>query len=861
VTDEHARDVAEARTRRRDATDRLAAERIRVAALEQEARALADEIALMERSAGRRLLLSLRAAGVRVLSVAAHPVWTLGSATRALASLPPLRDVREGYRHLRRRSLPLRVAAPVLERTSQPPGVAAIRWIGPMTIRHTTFEALLCHPESRVEYRVRVRGGAVFVTGCAISPHAWAHRPGPADVRVSLKIEETGWVASRDLRIDPGGRYTDRAWHEVRIALPQSSDAVDVAVTLETRVAPGGQEAYCWTVFGDPRFEWRRPSAEIRQSLAAFTHRLKTGGLRDALAAARRAPSAEDAATMYARWVEASAPSADRLAARAAEVTALPHQPLISVITPVYNTDPRWLRACVESVRRQAYPNWEHCLCDDASTRPETAAVLRELEGDPRIRIVRSPANGGISAATNAALAEARGEFIALLDHDDELAPDALAEVVRWINDHPEIDVVYSDEDKLEPSGDRCEPFFKPDWSPEHFVHCMYTCHLFVARRALVLDVGGFRKGYEGAQDYDLLLRLMERTSNIGHIPRILYHWRKLPESTASTQTAKPWAEDAGRLALEDYVRRRQLEASVLPGGAMGLFRIKRRIAGHPLVSIVMPTTGALKEVGGVPTDLVAQAIASLVRRTTWRHYELIVVADDAGLQPSTLRALEGTRHRVLTHRAAGPFNFSRKVNEGIAAAEGDHIILFNDDLEVIDGDWMTSMLEYSQDPAIGAVGAQLLYPDGRLQHVGMLLGVNGIAAHAFHQHPGSVAGYFGSVIGPRNYSAVTGACLMSRRAVFLEVGGLDEIFPIDFNDVDYCLRVRRAGYRIVYTPYARLVHHESASFGARQQDPAGIAEMKRRWHKEIELDPYYNSNLTREFPDYRLRLPPPVEQ
>jgi GT2 family glycosyltransferase len=769
--------------------------------------------------------------------------------------------VREGYRHLRRRSLPLRVAAPVLEETSQPPGVPAIRWIGPMTIRHTTFEALLCHPASRVEYRVRVRGGSAFVTGCAISPHAWTHRPGPTDIRVSLKIEETGWAVSRDLRIDPGHRYTDRGWHEVRIELPQSSDAVEVAVTLETRVAPGGQEAYCWTVFGDPRFEWRRPSAEMRQSLAAFAHRLKTGGLRDALAAARRAPSAEEAATMYARWVEASSPSADRLAALAAEVTALPHQPLISVITPVYNTDPRWLRACVESVRRQVYPNWEHCLCDDASTSPETAAVLRELEGDPRIHIVRSPKNGGISAATNAALAEARGEFIALLDHDDELTPDALAEVVRWINDHPETDVVYSDEDKLEPSGDRCEPFFKPDWSPEHFVHCMYTCHLFVARRALVAEAGGFRKGYEGAQDYDLLLRLMERTSNIGHIPRILYHWRKLPESTASAQAAKPWAEDAGRLALEDYVRRRQLEASVLPGGAMGLFRIKRRIAGNPLVSIVMPTAGALKDAGGVPTDLVAQAITSLVRHTTWKNYELIVVADQAGLQPSTLRALEGTRHRVLTHRAAGPFNFSRKVNEGVAAAEGDHVILFNDDLEVIDGDWMTSMLEYSQDPAIGAVGAQLLYPDGRLQHVGMLLGVNGIAAHAFHQHPGTLAGYFGSVIGPRNYSAVTGACLMSRRAVFLEVGGLDEIFPVDFNDVDYCLRVRRAGYRIVYTPYARLFHHESASFGARQQDPAGIAEMKRRWHKEIERDPYYNSNLTREFPDYRLRLPPPLEQ
>jgi GT2 family glycosyltransferase len=860
VTDERAPDVAAARTRRRDATDRLAAERIRVAALEQEARALADEIALMEGSAGRRLLLSLRAAAVRVLSVAAHPVWTLGSVTRAIVAQPPLRDVREGYRHLRRRSLPLRVTAPILEQTNQPPEVGAIRWIGPMTIRHATLETLLCHPASRVEYRVRVRGGAAFVTGCAISPHVWTHRPGPADFHASLSIEGTGWTASRHLRIDPGGRYTDRRWHTLRIPLPPSSEAVDVLVALETRVAPGGQEPYCWAVFGDPRFEWRRPSAEMRQSLAAFTHRLKTGGLRDALAAARRAPSAEEAATMYARWVEASAPSADRLAALAAEVAALPLQPLISVITPVYNTDPRWLRACVESVRRQAYPNWEHCLCDDASTSPDTAAVLRELEGDPRVHIVRSPTNGGISAATNAALAEARGEFIALLDHDDELAPDALAEVVRWINDHPETDVVYSDEDKLEPSGARCEPFFKPDWSPEHFVHCMYTCHLFVARRALVAEAGGLRKGYEGAQDYDLLLRLMERTSNIGHIPRILYHWRKLPESTASAQAAKPWAEDAGRLALEDYVRRRQLEASVLPGGAMGLFRIKRRIAGNPLVSIVMPTAGALKDVG-VPTDLVAQAITSLVRHTTWKNYELIIVADEAGLQPSTLRALEGTRHRVVTHRAGGPFNFSRKVNEGVAAAEGDHVILFNDDLEVIDGDWMTSMLEYSQDPAIGAVGAQLLYPDGRLQHVGMLLGVNGIAAHAFHQHPGTLAGYFGSVIGPRNYSAVTGACLMSRRAVFLEVGGLDEIFPVDFNDVDYCLRVRRAGYRIVYTPYARLFHHESASFGARQQDPAGIAEMKRRWDKEIERDPYYNSNLTREFPDYRLRLPPPVER
>jgi len=348
----------------------------------------------------------------------------------------------------------------------------------------------------------------------------------------------------------------------------------------------------------------------------------------------------------------------------------------------------------------------------------------------------------------------------------------------------------------------------------------------------------------------------MDRTSAIGHIPRVLYHWRKIPESTATSQGAKPWAEDAGKLALEDCVRRRGMDAEVLPGGAMGLFRIRRRIAGNPLVSIVIPTAGTLKEVGGAPTDLVAQAVASVIGKTTWRNYEIVLVADEAGLQPSTIRALEGSRYRVVRHRAPGPFNFSRKVNEGVAAAEGEHVVLFNDDLEAIDGEWMSAMLEYSQDPEVGAVGAQLMYPDGRLQHVGMLLGVAGIAAHAFHQHPGTVTGYFGSVIGPRNYSAVTGACLMSRRAVFLEAGGFDEAFPIDFNDVDFCLRLRRAGYRIVYTPYARLFHHESASFGARQQHPGGIAEMKRRWDKEIQRDPYYNSNLTRDYPDYRLRLP-----
>jgi GT2 family glycosyltransferase len=849
--------LAAARALRASAGARLARERTRLAGLEQEARALEDQIALMERSAGRRAFLRARAVVADAIGLGAHPIWTMRVAARTAAGSEPIRGAVKVLRHLRWRSLPLRFLAPNAQRTNQEHEFAAIRWVGPIRIRRQSFEALLCHPVSTVEYRARVRAGSRFVTACAISPHVWPHQPGPVVFRIRLQVPGMGWQSTREIRID-SRRLLDRIWHPLVIDLPAAAGPLDVSVILETDLPPAANGSYAWALFGEPRFEWRRPASDVRQSLATFAGRVRTAGVREAIASARRAPSAEEASTMYARWIEATAPTPERLAALAAEISALPRQPLISVLTPVYNTDTRWLRAAIESVRRQAYRNWEHILVDDASTSPATIAALREFEGDPRIRIIRLQTNSGISLATNAAVSEARGEFFALLDHDDELAPDALAEIVRWINAHPETDVLYSDEDKIGMDGRRCEAFFKPDWSPEHFLHCMYTCHMLVARRALVQEIGGFRRGFDGSQDYDVMLRLMERTARIGHIPRILYHWRKLPTSTASSGAAKPWAEDSGRKALEDHLRRQRIEAEVVPGGAMGLFRIKRRILDDPLVSIVIPTAGRLADVDGVRTDLVAQTISSIVGKTAYRNYEFILVADEAGLQPSTLRALEGTRHRVLTHRAEGPFNFSRKINEGAAAAGGEHLLLCNDDLEAIDGEWLSAMLEYSQDPAIGAVGAKLMYPDGRLQHVGMILGVGDVAAHAFHQHPGGFAGYFGSVIGPRNYSAVTAACLMTRRSVFVEAGGFDEAFPIDFNDVDYCLRVRRAGYRIVYTPYARLLHHESASFGARQQDPAGVAEMKRRWAKELERDPYYNPHLTREFPDYRLR--PPLE-
>lgn len=848
------------RSRLEDLTRRLAelaehrvrTERLAVAAMEQESRQLHDEHALMESSVGRRMFLAGRGRVIRTAQVVTHPVWTAGSVARRATALPAVASASRALTYLRFRSTPLRLSAAIAEQTDQPDDFPAIRWIGPISIRSRALEALLCHPTSSVEYLMTVPAASSFVTSVALSPHVWNRSPNPVRFRVEVDVPSMRWSAAVERVVD-ARQVTQRKWHSLRVSLPKSSEpSLDVRVRLATSVQGGAN--FAWALFGEPRFEWRRPAADVRRSLDTFASQVKTYGVSGALATLRRAPTAEEETERYTRWIAANTPSEAQLQALAVDVAALPLQPLVSIITPVYNTDPKWLRACVESVRRQVYPNWELCLCDDASSSAATAEALHEFENDARIRIVRLSANEGISGASNAALAAARGEFIALLDHDDELTPDALAHMMMALNAQPDADVFYSDEDKIDEAGQRSNACFKPDWSPELFQHRMYTCHFTMMRRSVVDAVGGFRKGYEGAQDYDLWLRAIGRTDRIVHVPRILYHWRTLAQSTASAASAKPWAQDAGRLALQDYVKRSGLDADVQPGAAQGLFRIRRKISGRPLVSIVIPTAGKLSDVRGRSFDLLAQAIQSVAERTAWPEWELVIVGDAAGLQPSSLAALEGTSHRVLALPPDGPFNFSRKVNAGVAASRGSHVLLFNDDLEVLDRDWLTAMLEYSQDPAIGAVGAQLLYPDGRLQHVGMIMGVGGIAAHAFHQHPGVTQGYFGSVIGPRNYSVVTGACLMSRRDVFDQAGGFDETFPIDFNDVDYCLRIRRAGYRIVYTPYARLYHHESASFGARQQDPAGAEEMRRRWLEVIARDPYYNPNLTRDFPDFRLR-------
>jgi GT2 family glycosyltransferase len=828
--------------------------RMEVAAVEDDNRALHAEIALMDRSAGRRLFVSMRTAVDRAAATVRHPIWTLRGASARLGAIGPLAAAGTAATHLVTRAHLLRLLPPLRTWSDRPSVEEAVHWIGPLTVRHRAREALFCHPNSGIEFRLSAIPQARIVTEIAISPHVWRERPPAIVFRLEVRSDSGGWSRAVERRLDVAARIPDRRWHTLRMSLPADlEEGSDIIVSLSTSVPAGSGTEHGWAVFGEPRLERKRAPGEVKMTLRGLASRVRRQGLGGALQAARDAAAATGTAEAYAVWCAAHTPSDADLEAMAREAQSFEHKPRFTVVMPVYNTDPSWLRAAIESVRKQVYPHWRLSIADDASTSEATRAVLREYESDPRIVVTYLDRNVHISEASNAALARADGDFVALLDHDDEYTPDALFQVARWLNEHPDADVIYSDEDKLDLAGVRCDPFFKPDWSPEHFLTCMYTPHLVVVRRSLVDAVGGFRRGYEGAQDYDLLLRLMERTSRIDHIPRILYHWRKVPQSTASAQAAKPWASDAGRLALEDYLKRNRIGGEVLPAHAPGVYRIKRAIIGTPLVSIVVPTAGRLRDVNGRQVDLVARGIRSVVQRTGWPHYEIVVVADAAGLQPETLKALEGVRHTVVTDEAPG-FNFSRKVNLGVSRAAGDHLVLLNDDVEVISGEWLEAMLEWSQDPAIGAVGAKLRYPDGRLQHVGIVLGVAGVAAHAFHQHAGTSPGYASSALSIRNYSAVTAACMMTRRAVFIEASGFDETLPVDFNDIDYCLRLAQRGLRIVFTPHAELYHHESASAGRRLPSEEAASLMRERWAAVIDRDPYYNPNLTREATDYRLR-------
>jgi glycosyltransferase involved in cell wall biosynthesis len=529
--------------------------------------------------------------------------------------------------------------------------------------------------------------------------------------------------------------------------------------------------------------------------------------------------------------------------------------PRFSILTPVYRTPPGVLAKMLRSVLRQTEGDWELCLVDDGS---EDAAVREILDAaaarDSRIRVQYRQSNAGIVAASNDALEMARGEFVCLLDHDDELHPEALAEVAAAIDRAPEADYVYTDEDKINLAGRHSQAFFKPDWSPERMRTQMYTCHFSVLRRALVEEVGGFDAAFEGSQDWDLILKVTERARAIVHVPRVLYHWRILETSAAAGDAAKPWAFEAGARAVQAHCDRIGLPAEVtMDPDDPGVLHLEPRLEVEPLVSIVIPTNGQVRDVRFKPTVLVANCVRSIVERSTYENYELVVVFDE-GTEPEILRELgeiAGDRLRLV--RFSGPFDFSAKINLGAVRSEGKHLLLLNDDIEVTTPNWIERMVMYSEREEIGVVGGRLLWGDTRLQHVGVGFD-EGLPNHTYRTFSGGFTGYANAVLIARNCLAVTGACLMTRADVFAEVGGLSEVLPVNFNDIDYCLKAHVSGRRIVYDPDLILFHFESSS-----RDPVvnewEIDLLVKRWRPIAAVDPFGNPNLVRGIPKMKSHL------
>ena len=529
-------------------------------------------------------------------------------------------------------------------------------------------------------------------------------------------------------------------------------------------------------------------------------------------------------------------------------------RPVISLVVPVHNVAALWLEACILSVLRQTYPFWELCLCDDASTRADTLGVLARVQGiDPRIKTRRSPRNLGIAGASNLCVEMTTGAYIAMLDNDDMLHPDALMEVARALFADPGIDVIYTDEDKIDERGVRIDTYYKPDWSPEHLESVMYVLHMLVVRKQLFLEIGGFRDAYSGAQDFDLMLRLSRHTRKIHHIAMALYHWRAVAGSAAAVVDAKPEALQAGRRALADHVAARygggaRVEDGLLPG----TFRVRRAIVGRPRVSLLILThNGQMELPGRGRFHMVDNLVNSILHNTDYSNYEIVVV-DNSRLAPEQIARFGKLGVRVENFVGEVlPFNYAAKANFAVAVCRTEHLVLLNDDMEVINADWLTSLLELSQNPELGAVGARLLHADGTLQHVGCLIGVNGGSAHVYHSFPGDFVGYNGFTHLIRNYSAVTGACLATRKSVLAEVGGMDERFAVDFNDTDLCLKIIERGYRIVYTPYASLFHFEGMSARRTTQNPEERRRFVARWPRYMENDPYFNRNFAKNRFDF----------
>lgn len=561
----------------------------------------------------------------------------------------------------------------------------------------------------------------------------------------------------------------------------------------------------------------------------------------------------------YADWIRRydTLTNSDRAAIRA-RIADFVNPPVISVVMPTYNTPEAFLHKAIESVRRQLYPYWELCIADDASTQPHVREVLEEYaRKDSRIKVCFRECNGHISAASNSALELATGDYIALLDHDDELAEYALYWVAEEIIAHPDVEFIYSDEDKINERGERCDPYFKPDWNPELLLGQNYVCHLGVYRRARVLSIGGFRERFNGAQDWDLVVRFTENLNSnaIRHIPAVLYHWRVHPESTASSMDAKSYVKEAQYAFIQEHLERTGESATIEPVCHNTFYLPHFAVRGQPLVSILIPTRNG--------EGLLRQCLESL-RKTDYPHTEILIIDNQSDDHQTLAYLAEIERlpgHRVL--RYPHPFDFAAMHNWAVQQTRGEYICLLNNDTEVIAPNWLRDMLGLAQRPGVGAVGAKLHYPDNSIQHAGIILGIGGIAGHSHKYFSSESRDYFSRTLLVQSFSAVTGACLLVSKENWMRVGGMDPRLAIAFNDVDFCLRLQEIGLRNLWTPSALLYHHESKTRGS-DFDEKKIkrfalenAYMQWRWGYLLKNDPAYNPNLTLEREDFSLAWPP----
>ena len=550
----------------------------------------------------------------------------------------------------------------------------------------------------------------------------------------------------------------------------------------------------------------------------------------------------------YQLWVSENSLSDTEIEQTKAEIESMAVKPTFSIVVPVYNVDVEYLIAMIRSVQAQIYPHWQLCIVDDASPKTYLRQILEhEAAQDNRISIQLNDVNQGISLATNDALALAKGDYVGLLDHDDELSIDALYENAKVINARSDVGLIYSDEDKMDMQGNRLEPFFKPDYSPDLLDTNNYICHFTVIKKDIVDEIGGFREGLDGSQDHDIILRAIAQADQVVHIPKVLYHWRKIPGSTAVAYDSKSYAWEAGRKAVESCLSQQESGVHVEFGTLKGTYRVFRDIKGEPLVSIIIPFKDK--------PELLNACLDSILARTTYNNFEIVGVSNNSEEAETQARmdhyALSDPRIRFVEKNI--PFNFSAICNYGAEQAKGDYLLFLNNDIEIISPDWIERLLEHAQRPQVGAVGGKLLYPDGRIQHAGVVAGMVGAAGHPHKFFPDGHIGYHGRLHMVYNVSAVTGAMLMVASDKFKQVGAFNEDnLAIAYNDIDLCLGLLDLGYLNVFTPHCKATHHESISRGY-EDTQEKLNRLKKeqsyflnKWAEFLEHgDPYYNPNLS----------------